>query len=66
VLIPKGEIAAWHEQDDKAECLDVAERTGRRGISDEKTVQVMHKVSGTANLEAFLRLPDKRRRFIIC
>ena len=64
-LIPKGEIAAWHEQDDKAECLDVAERAGRRGISDEKAVQVMRKVSGAANLEGFLRLPDKRRQITL-
>jgi putative transposase len=60
-LVPKEEIAAWHEQDDKAECLDVPERAKRTGISDEKAEQVMKRVSGAANLEAFLRLPDKRR-----
>ena len=64
-LIPKGEIPAWHEQDDKAECLDVADRTVRRGISDEKAVQVLRKVSGAANLEAFARLSDKRREITL-
>jgi putative transposase len=60
-LIPKGEIAAWHEQDDKTECLDMSERAGRKCISDEKAVQVMQRASGAANLEEFLRLPDNRK-----
>ena len=60
-LIPREEIAAWLERDDKAKCLDVDEGAKRVRISDEKAVQVMRKASGAANLEAFLQLPDKRR-----
>ena len=60
-LVPKGEFAAWQEQDDKADCLDAAWRTGRISISDEKALRVMRKASGSENLETFLHLPDKRR-----
>lgn len=60
-LVPRERVAAWHEVDEKAECLDVPERGLRKGISDEKALQVMRKASGAMNLEELLRLPDKRR-----
>ena len=60
-LVPKGEIEAWHEQDDKADCLEMAQHSGRLSISDEKALHVMKKASGASNLETFLFLPDKRR-----
>ena len=44
-LAPKGEFAAWHVQDDKADRLDAAWRAGRIGISDEKAMRVMRKPS---------------------
>lgn len=28
-LVSKGELAAWHEQDDRADCLDVAAPEGQ-------------------------------------
>jgi REP element-mobilizing transposase RayT len=64
-LVPKEEIAAWHEYDDKAECLDVAERAKRLSISDEKAMQVMKWACGTANPEVFLHLSDLRRASVI-
>ena len=40
----------------------MTEHAGRINISDEKVLQVMRKASGAANLETFLRLPEKRRQ----
>ena len=64
-LVPKEDLAAWHQRDDRAGCLDVADRAVRRGISDEKAVQLMRRVSGADNLEAFARMPDKHREITL-
>ena len=60
-LIPKDEVAAWHQHDDKADCLDVTEQARRMSISDEKAVQVMKKACNTVYPEVFLQLPDIHR-----
>lgn len=60
-LIPREELADWHDHDDKASCLDLDERPGQKRIPDEKALQVMQKASGAANSEDFARLSDERR-----
>ena len=53
-------IRCKHTQPDQP-VHHAAWRAGRIGISDEKTLRVMRKASGSQNLEAFLHFPDKRR-----
>ena len=60
-LISRGEFAAWHEQEDKAACLDLDVRSRQKSISDEKVLEVMRKASSASNLETFRDLPDKLR-----
>lgn len=57
--IPQVELPLWHMQEDGISFLDITERAQSPGISDDRALAVMQKVSGAANVETFKRLDDQ-------
>ncbi len=64
-LVPQSAVAAWHEQEDETQCLDVHEKPVATRLTDERAIKVMNKAAGARNLEEFACLDEKIRRTAI-
>ena len=59
-MLDASEFVLWHRQSNDDVCLDVDD-VSRQPVSDRDIVRLIAEITGSAEIEDFVRLPDHRQ-----